>query len=46
MRSAVSRASAWARSGSVWRAYRLAKAAEAHADLDAHHNHGKLILLP
>jgi NADPH:quinone reductase-like Zn-dependent oxidoreductase len=30
----------------VWRTYPLAEAARAHADLDAHRNHGKLILLP
>ncbi|HEX3713919.1 MAG TPA: NADP-dependent oxidoreductase [Trebonia sp.] len=30
----------------VWRAYPLAAAAEAHADLEAGRNHGKIILLP
>jgi NADPH:quinone reductase-like Zn-dependent oxidoreductase len=30
----------------VWRAYPLAEAARAHADLDAGRNHGKIILLP
>ncbi len=30
----------------VWRAYPLADAAAAHADLDAGRNHGKIILLP
>jgi len=30
----------------VWRAYPLADAAKAHADLDAGRNHGKIILLP
>ena len=30
----------------VWRTYPLAAAAQAHADLDARRNHGKLILLP
>jgi NADPH:quinone reductase-like Zn-dependent oxidoreductase len=30
----------------VWRSYPLAEAAEAHADLDAGRNHGKIILIP
>jgi NADPH:quinone reductase-like Zn-dependent oxidoreductase len=30
----------------VWRAYPLAEAAQAHADLDAGRNRGKIILLP
>jgi len=30
----------------VWRSYPLADAAQAHADLDAGRNHGKIILLP
>jgi NADPH:quinone reductase-like Zn-dependent oxidoreductase len=30
----------------VWRSYPLAEAARAHADLDTHRNHGKIILLP
>ena len=30
----------------VWRTYPLAEAAQAHADLDAGRNHGKLVLLP
>ena len=30
----------------VWRSYPLAEAAQAHADLDAGRNHGKVILLP
>jgi NADPH:quinone reductase-like Zn-dependent oxidoreductase len=30
----------------VWRSYPLAETAEAHADLDAGRNHGKIILLP
>ena len=30
----------------VWRAYPLAEAAKAHADLEAGRNHGKIILLP
>ena len=30
----------------VWRAYPLAEAAQAHADLEAGRNHGKIILLP
>jgi NADPH:quinone reductase-like Zn-dependent oxidoreductase len=30
----------------VWRSYPLAEAAQAHADLDAGRNHGKIILLP
>jgi NADPH:quinone reductase-like Zn-dependent oxidoreductase len=30
----------------VWRSYPLAEAGQAHADLDAGRNHGKIILLP
>ena len=30
----------------VWRTYPLAEAAQAHADLDADRNHGKIVLLP
>ena len=30
----------------VWRSYPLEDAAKAHADLDSHRNHGKLVLLP
>ena len=30
----------------VWRSYPLARAAQAHADLNARRNHGKIILLP
>lgn len=30
----------------VWRTYPLAKAAQAHADLEAHRNRGKAVLLP
>jgi len=30
----------------VWRSYPLAQAAQAHADIEAHRNHGKVILLP
>ncbi|MFF3766372.1 NADP-dependent oxidoreductase [Streptomyces sp. NPDC001922] len=30
----------------VWRTYPLAEAARAHADLEAHRNHGKAVLLP
>jgi NADPH:quinone reductase-like Zn-dependent oxidoreductase len=30
----------------VWRTYPLAEAAKAHADLDAHRNQGKIVLLP
>ncbi|MGF1429868.1 NADP-dependent oxidoreductase [Kitasatospora sp. LaBMicrA B282] len=30
----------------VWRTYPLAEAAQAHADLEAHRNHGKAVLLP
>jgi len=30
----------------IWRSYPLAQAAQAHADLEAHRNHGKIILLP
>ncbi|MER5462393.1 NADP-dependent oxidoreductase [Streptomyces sp. NPDC002668] len=30
----------------VWRTYPLAEAAQAHADLEAHRNDGKIILLP
>ncbi|MEU5212854.1 zinc-binding dehydrogenase [Streptomyces sp. NPDC020742] len=30
----------------VWRAYPLGDAAKAHADLEAHRNHGKAVLLP
>jgi NADPH:quinone reductase-like Zn-dependent oxidoreductase len=30
----------------IWRTYPLAQAAKAHADLDAHRYHGKLVLLP
>lgn len=30
----------------VWRVYPLAKAAEAHADVDAHRNRGKIVLVP
>jgi NADPH:quinone reductase-like Zn-dependent oxidoreductase len=30
----------------VWRAYPLAEAAQAHADLEAGRNHGKIVLLP
>jgi NADPH:quinone reductase-like Zn-dependent oxidoreductase len=30
----------------VWRAYPLAEAARAHADLEAGRNHGKIVLLP
>jgi NADPH:quinone reductase-like Zn-dependent oxidoreductase len=30
----------------VWRSYPLTKAAEAHTDLDARRNHGKIILVP
>jgi NADPH:quinone reductase-like Zn-dependent oxidoreductase len=30
----------------LWRSYPLTEAARAHADLDAHRNHGKIVLLP
>ncbi|MFE5588158.1 NADP-dependent oxidoreductase [Kitasatospora sp. NPDC056531] len=30
----------------IWRTYPLAEAAQAHADLEAHRNHGKAVLLP
>jgi NADPH:quinone reductase-like Zn-dependent oxidoreductase len=30
----------------IWRSYPLAQAAQAHADLEARRNHGKIILLP
>ncbi|MCU7821038.1 NADP-dependent oxidoreductase [Kitasatospora sp. DSM 101779] len=30
----------------IWRTYPLAEAARAHADLEAHRNHGKAVLLP
>ncbi len=30
----------------IWRTYPLAEAAQAHADLEANRNHGKIILLP
>lgn len=30
----------------IWRTYPLADAARAHADLEAHRNHGKAVLLP
>jgi NADPH:quinone reductase-like Zn-dependent oxidoreductase len=30
----------------IWRSYPLAEAAQAHADLETHRNHGKIILLP
>jgi NADPH:quinone reductase-like Zn-dependent oxidoreductase len=30
----------------IWRAYPLARAAQAHADLEARRNHGKIVLLP
>ncbi|MGY5105854.1 zinc-binding dehydrogenase [Streptomyces sp. 900105245] len=30
----------------VWRTYPLDEAAAAHADLEAHRNHGKTVLLP
>jgi len=30
----------------VWRGYPLAEAAQAHADLDARRNHGKIVLIP
>ncbi|KUN09282.1 NADPH:quinone reductase [Streptomyces yokosukanensis] len=30
----------------IWRSYPLADAAQAHADLEAHRNHGKAVLLP
>jgi NADPH:quinone reductase-like Zn-dependent oxidoreductase len=30
----------------VWRSYPLAEAAQAHADLEANRNHGKIVLLP
>jgi NADPH:quinone reductase-like Zn-dependent oxidoreductase len=30
----------------IWRTYPLAQAAQAHADLEARRNHGKIILLP
>jgi NADPH:quinone reductase-like Zn-dependent oxidoreductase len=30
----------------VWRSYPLAQAAQAHADIEARRNHGKIILLP
>ncbi|MGW1889321.1 NADP-dependent oxidoreductase [Streptomyces sp. NPDC002004] len=30
----------------IWRTYPLDRAAQAHADIEAHRNHGKIILLP
>ena len=30
----------------IWRTYPLAQAAEAHADIEARRNHGKIVLLP
>jgi NADPH:quinone reductase-like Zn-dependent oxidoreductase len=30
----------------IWRTYPLARAAQAHADLEARRNHGKIVLLP
>jgi NADPH:quinone reductase-like Zn-dependent oxidoreductase len=30
----------------IWRSYPLAEAAQAHADLEAGRNHGKIVLLP
>ncbi|ARF81982.1 NADP-dependent oxidoreductase [Kitasatospora aureofaciens] len=30
----------------IWRTYPLAETAQAHADLEAHRNHGKAVLLP
>jgi NADPH:quinone reductase-like Zn-dependent oxidoreductase len=30
----------------IWRSYPLAQAAQAHADLEARRNHGKIVLLP
>ncbi|HEX4094712.1 MAG TPA: NADP-dependent oxidoreductase [Trebonia sp.] len=30
----------------IWRTYPLAQAAQAHADLETHRNHGKVVLLP
>jgi len=30
----------------IWRTYPLAQAAQAHADLEARRNHGKVVLLP
>ena len=30
----------------IWRTYTLAQAAQAHADLEARRNHGKIVLLP
>jgi NADPH:quinone reductase-like Zn-dependent oxidoreductase len=30
----------------IWRSYPLAEAARAHADLEAGHNHGTIVLLP
>ena len=30
----------------IWRTYPLREAAQAHADIEAHRNHGKIILLP
>jgi NADPH:quinone reductase-like Zn-dependent oxidoreductase len=30
----------------IWRSYPLARAAEAHADIEAGANHGKIVLIP
>jgi hypothetical protein len=30
----------------IWRSYPLAQAAQAHADIEARRNHGKIVLLP
>jgi NADPH:quinone reductase-like Zn-dependent oxidoreductase len=30
----------------IWRSYPLAQAAQAHADLEARRNHGKIVLRP
>jgi NADPH:quinone reductase-like Zn-dependent oxidoreductase len=34
------------RNNHPWRTYPLARAAQAHADLEARRNHGKIVLLP